>query len=157
MTRLYGRAAVGERVRDSIPTASWNTTTMIAAVGVGGARAPFVIPGAIDGSAFRVYVERVLAPTLKAGDIVVMDNLSSHKDAAARRRIEAAGAQVLDLPPYSPDFNPIEKMWSKVKAWLRGAKARCFDDLAKAIADALEAVTASDIRGWFQSCGYSII
>jgi transposase len=156
MTRLYGRAAVGERVRDSIPTASWNTTTMIAAVGVGGARAPFIVEGAIDGFAFRVYVERVLVPALKAGDIVVMDNLSSHKDAAARRMIEAVGAKVLDLPPYSPDFNPIEKMWSKIKAWPRRAKARCFDDLAKAIADALEAVTDTDIRGWFHSCGYVI-
>ena len=157
MTRLYGRAEIGERVRDSIPTATWHTTTMIAAVSADGARAPFVLEGAIDGAAFRVYVEHVLAPTLKAGDIVVMDNLSSHKDPVARQMIEDAGARVLDLPPYNPDFNPIEKMWSKIKAWLRRAKARSFDDLIQAIADALQAVCFADIKGWFHSCGYDLI
>jgi transposase len=157
MTRLYGRAAVGTRVRDAVPTARWQTTTMIAAVGAGGPRAPFLLEGAIDGASFRVYVERVLVPELKPGDIVVMDNLSSHKDSDARQLIQAAGAEVLELPPYSPDFNPIEKMWSKVKAWLRDAKARCFDELATALADVLRAVTPADIQGWFRSCGYDII
>ena len=157
MTRLYGRAAVGQRVRDWVPTSAWHTTTMIAAIGLGGARAPFVLEGPIDGPAFRVYVERVLVPTLQPGDIVVMDNLSSHKDAAARRLIESVGAAVMDLPPYSPDLNPIEKMWSKIKAWLRRVKARSFDDLITAIGEALAAVTPSDIQGWYQSCGYDII
>lgn len=157
MTRLYGRAAVGSRVRDSIPTAIWHSTTMIAAVSADGPRAPFMLEGAVDGAAFRVYVEQVLVPALSPGDIVVMDNLSTHKDRAAREAIQAAGGRVLDLPPYSPDFNPIEKMWSKVKASLRGAKARCFEDLSSAMAAALKAVTREDIQGWFQSCGYSII
>ena len=156
MTRLYGRAAIGQRVRDSVPTATWHTTTMIAAVGAEGPRAPFLLEGAIDGAAFRTYVQRVLVPQLKPGDWVVMDNLSSHKDSVAREAIDAAGAYVLDLPPYSPDLNPIEKMWSKIKALLRAAKARCFEDLVSAMAEALERVTESDIQGWFQSCGYNI-
>jgi transposase len=157
MTRLYGRAAVGCRVRDSVPTGTWNTTTMLAAIGAGGPRAPFVLAGAIDGAAFSVYVQRVLVPALKPGDIVVMDNLSSHKNTGAREFIQAAGATIMDLPPYSPDFNPIEKMWSKVKALLRKAKARQYKSLVKAVGQALQAVTISDIQGWFKTCGYDII
>jgi len=156
MTRLYGRAARGKRVHDSVPTATWHTTTMVAAVGAEGPRAPLMLEGAIDGEAFRAYVKQVLVPELKPGDWVVMDNLSSHKDALAREAIESVGAFVLDLPPYSPDFNPIEKMWSKIKALLRAAKARCFEDLVQAMAEALQKVTPSDIQGWFQSCGYII-
>ena len=156
MTRLYGRASVGQRVHDSVPTATWHTTTMLAAVGAEGPRAPFLLEGAIDAIAFRTYVKEVLVAELQPGDWVIMDNLSSHKDQAAREAIEAVGAFVLDLPPYSPDFNPIEKMWSKIKALLRQAKARYFTDLAQAMAEALERVTESDIQGWFQSCGYEI-
>lgn len=157
MTRLYGRAAVGERVRDSIPTATWHTTTMLAGVRAEGADAPFVLSGPIDGDSFGVYVDRVLAPVLKPGDIVVMDNLSSHKNRWARERIEAAGALVMDLPPYSPDLNPIEKMWSKIKALLRKFKARTFEELVKAVGEAIASVTKEDIIGWFHSCGYDII
>ena len=157
MTRLYGRAASGCRVRDAIPTANWNTTTMVAAIAADGPRAPFVLDGAIDALAFAVYVRQVLVPCLKPGDIVVMDNLSSHKDATTRAVIQEAGAIILDLPPYSPDFNPIEEMWSKVKTLLRSAKARCFNDLVEAVGQAIEAVTINDIQGWFKSCGYNII
>lgn len=130
---------------------------MLAAIGVEGACAPMLLEGAIDGDAFDAYVEQVLAPALRPGDIVVMDNLSTHKNSRARARIQTAQAEVLDLPPYSPDFNPIEKMWSKVKALLRAAKARSFDELAAAMASAIHAVTSQDAKGWFHSCGYDII
>ncbi len=156
MTRLYGRAESGVRVRDSVPTALWHTTTMIAAVSADGAQAPFMFDGAIDAQIFRIYVERVLVPTLRPGDIVVLDNLSSHKDRVARAAIEAAGAQVWDLPPYSPDFNPIEMMWSKIKTLLRRLKARDPQQLTHAVAEALRAVTLNDIVGWFTACGYSL-
>ena len=156
MTRLYGRAPADERVNDLVPTASWHTTTMIAAVGAAGAKAPFILEGALDVQAFRAYVDQVLVPQLKPGDIVVMDNLSSHKDEEARGLIEAAGSQVWDLPPYSPDLNPIEQMWSKVKESLRQAKARTFGKLVQAVGHAIRSVTHDDILGWFGSCGYEI-
>lgn len=156
MTRLYGRAPRGVRVHESVPCRRWETTTIIAAVGRNGPQAPWVLDGPMDGAAFAVWAAQVLAPTLEAGDIVVMDNLSVHKNAPARRAIEAAGAQVWDLPPYSPDLNPIEKMWSKVKTSLRRAKARDPEALSLAIRDALAEITSSDIRGWFASCGYSL-
>jgi len=130
---------------------------MIAAVGRNGPQAPWVLDGPMDGTAFHTYVERVLAPTLEPGDIVVMDNLSVHKDPAARAAILAAGAAVWDLPSYSPDLNPIEKMWSKVKACLRSAKARTPDALCHAIGTAMAQVTQDDVRNWFASCGYSLI
>jgi transposase len=156
MTRLYGRAENGDRVNDSAPAGHWNTTTLIAAVGKDGPIAPFLIEGAIDGDVFLAYVEKFLAPALRPGDILVMDNLSTHKSAAALRLIEKRGASVLFLPPYSPDYNPIEKMWSKIKALLRKAAARTAEDLTNAVKAALNAVTADDIRGWFRSCGYNI-
>ena len=155
MTRLYGRAKRGERVRDHVPTSRWESTTLIAAVGIDGPQAPFVFRGALDGEIFRVYVEHILAPSLKPGDILVMDNLSTHKNKTARDMILSTGAHIWDLPPYSPDLNPIEKMWSKVKAHLRKQKARSPDALLQAIADALEKITPKDIEGWFASCGYS--
>jgi len=157
MTRLYGRAQRGERVRDSVPFGRWETTTMIATVGRDGPQAPWVFRGALDGDMFRAYVEHVLAPTLKPGDILVMDNLSTHKNKIARKMILDTGAVIWDLPAYSPDFNPIEKMWSKIKASLRKRKARTSDELLDAIGDALTKVTHKDIQGWFTSCGYSLI
>jgi transposase len=156
MTRLYGWAFGGERLIDSVPHGHWSTTTMIAAVGLGGAKAPFVFEGPMDSPMFRAYVKRVLVPELRPGDIVVMDNLSSHKDAESQKSIEDAGAYVWYLPPYSPDFNPIEKMWSKMKAFLRKTAARTQQCLYQAIADALATISLSDIRGWFKSCGYKI-
>lgn len=157
MTRLYGRGLRGARVYDHVPNGRWQTTTMIAAMGRNGAQAPWVLEGPMDGAAFLVWVEQVLAPTLKPDDIVVMDNLSVHKNAAARALIEAIGAFVWDLPPYSPDLNPIEKMWSKIKAYLRKAKARGPESLCLAIGEAMAQVSQRDIQNWFASCGYSLI
>jgi len=156
MTRLYGRAQRGQRVRDSVPTGRWETTTMMATVGRNGPQAPFVFSGALDGDMFEVYVERVLAPTLQPGDILVMDNLSTHKNKSARQIILETGAEIWDLPPYSPDLNPIEKMWSKIKAYLRKSKARSPEALTQAIGKALERVTTEDVQGWFESCGYRL-
>lgn len=130
---------------------------MIAAIGRKGAQAPWVIDGPMDGAAFAVWSEQVLAPTLEAGDIVVMDNLSVHKNSDARAAIEAVGAEAWDLPPYSPDLNPIEKMWSKVKAHLRKVKARDTDTLCHAIGEAMAKVSFDNIINWFASCGYSLI
>ena len=154
MTRLYGRAFDGRRVCDAVPHGHWCTTTMVSAIGLNGPKAPFVLGGAMDADAFRIYVERVLAPELQPGDIVVMDNLSSHKDAQARQIIQGAGAVVWDLPPYSPDFNPIEQMWSKVKAFLREAKARTEQGLIRAIGKAFTTIIQDDCVGWFKHAGY---
>ena len=130
---------------------------MIAAIGRNGPQAPWVIDGPMDGAAFTVWAKQVLAPTLEPGDIIVMDNLSVHKNAAARAAIESAGAEIWDLPPYSPDLNPIEKMWSKVKALLRQSKARDTEALYNAIGHAMAKVSQQDIVNWFASCGYSLI
>jgi len=127
---------------------------MVSAIGLDGPMAPFVFEGAMDAEAFRIYAERVLILELHPGDIVVMDNLSSHKDGQAREMIKTTGAIIWDLPPYSPDFNPIELMWSKVKAFLRKAKARTENTLHQAIADALTTITHDDCAGWFRHCGY---
>ena len=157
MTRLRGRAVRGQRVFDHAPAGHWCTTTMISSIRLDGSTACMTIPGATTAEIFRTYVERVLVPTLRPGDAVVLDNLSSHKDPDTLALIQNVGAEVLFLPPYSPDFNPIEKMWSKLKEWLRSAKARTEDALGNAIAEGLGRVTTSDARGWFGSCGYSII
>lgn len=157
MTRLYGRAARGERVYDHVPNGRWETTTMIAAMGRNGPQAPWVLDGPMDGAAFAVWAEHVLAPTLEPGDIIVMDNLSVHKNQHARAAIEAVGAEIWDLPPYSPDLNPIEKMWSKIKALLRQSKARDAEALYDAIGKAMEKVSHNDTINWFASCGYNLI
>jgi transposase len=130
---------------------------MISSIRLDGTTAAMTVAGATDTEVFRTYVDKVLCPTLQRGDIVVMDNLGAHKSPATLELIEAAGAQVRFLPAYSPDFNPIEKMWSKVKALLRSAEARTPEELDKAIGSALSKVTPNDARGWFASCGYSII
>jgi transposase len=130
---------------------------MISSIRLDGSSACMTIEGATDTEVFRTYVKEVLCPTLRAGDVVIMDNLTPHKSEPTLALIEAAGAQPIFLPAYSPDFNPIEKMWSKVKAHLRQAEARTLAALQDAIAAALAKVTAQDARGWFASCGYSII
>ncbi len=157
MPRLYGRAPRGERLVEHTPHGHWQTTTMISAIRLSGVEAPMVIDGPMDSVAFRGYVEWLLAPTLHTGDIVVMDNLSSHKAAGVREVIEARDASLLYLPPYSPDLNPIEMMWSKVKQSLRGAAARTRHALLRAIGDALRSVTLDDCRGFFKGCGYAAI
>jgi len=157
MTRRYGRAPRGERAYDSVPHGRWETTTMIAAMGRNGPQAPWVLDGPMDGSAFAVWAGQVLAPTLAPGDIVVLDNLAAHRNASAVEAIRDVGAEVWYLPPYSPDLNPIEKMWSKIKAHLRRFKARNPDDLFQAIGKAFAEVSNTDIKNWFASCGYSLI
>jgi transposase len=127
---------------------------MISSIRLDGTSACMAVDGATDQEVFREYVRRVLVPTLRPGDIVVLDNLSAHKDSEARALIRSAQAALRFLPPYSPDLNPIEKMWSKVKAFLRSAKARTQEELCDAIGAALKTVTLQDAEGWFQSCGY---
>jgi transposase len=155
MTRLYGRAKSGQRVVDDVPDGHWCTTTMISSVRLDGSTACMVVDGATNKEVFLAYVQHILLPTLKPGDVVVLDNLSAHKNQETRDLIESVGAELWFLPPYSPDLNPIEKMWSKIKAILRALKARTEKALIKAVAKALEAVTASDAKGWFKSCGYA--
>ncbi len=114
------------------------------------------VDGAVDGLVFLAYVEQVLAPTLSAGDVVVMDNLGAHKVKGVRETVEAKGAKLIYLPPYSPDLNPIEKCWSKIKTYLRAAKARTREALEKALKEALMLITVEDAAGWFASCGYPV-
>lgn len=155
MTRLYGRAKAGARATDAAPSGHWCTTTMISSMRLDGSTACMVVDGATTKDIFKAYVEQILLPTLKAGDIVVLDNLSAHKNLEIRDLIESVGAELWFLPAYSPDLNPIEKMWSKIKSILRTLKARTEKTLINAIAKALESVTASDAKGWFESCGYA--
>lgn len=157
MTRLRGRAARGKRLNAAAPCGRWQSTTMISSIRLDGTTACMHLPGAADTAAFVTYLEKVLCPSLKKGDIVVMDNLSVHKSPEVARRVKAAGAEVRFLPPYSPDLNPIEKMWSKVKALLRSAEARTQEELDQAISHAFSQITAKDAAGWFASCDYSII
>ena len=157
MTRLRGRALRGARVYAPVPQGYWQTTTMLCSIRLDGSTAGMTINGATDTEVFRTYVRSVLGPTLRPGDIVILDNLSPHKSELTLALITQAGTQVLFLPPYSPDFNPIEKMWSKVKQHLRSAEARTEVDLLAAIGSALASVTAQDAINWFASCGYSFI
>jgi transposase len=154
MARLYGRAPRGERCRAPVPHGHWKTTTFVGGLTLDGVVAPMTIDGAMTGAAFLAYVELVLVPTLKPGDIVVLDNLPAHKPVAIREAIEAAGAVMLFLPPYSPDFNPIEMAFSKIKAILKKAAARTVQDLWEAIRNAIDAVTPKDARSFFTACGY---
>lgn len=154
MARLYGRAPKGERCRAPVPHGHWKTTTFVGGLTLDGVTAPMTIDGAMTGAAFLAYVEQVLVPTLAPGDIVVLDNLPAHKPAAIREAIEAAGVVMLFLPPYSPEFNPIELAFSKIKALLRKAAARTVHCLWDAIPDAIDAITPNDARAFFTACGY---
>jgi transposase len=156
MTRLYGRAPRGERVIGSVPQNYGENVTMLAAMGIGGVGAVMTVNGATDADVFRAYVGQVLAPTLRRGDIVVMDNLGAHKAAGVREIIEREGAELIYLPPYSPDLSPIERCWSKIKTYLRKAKARTREALEEALKQALETVTESDALSWFTHCGYAV-
>jgi transposase len=156
MTRLYGRAPRGERVVGTVPQNYGPNVTMLAALGIHGVEAVMTIDGATDAEVFRAYVEQVLRPTLRPGDLVIMDNLRAHKAAGIREAIEQAGAQVLYLPPYSPDLSPIEPCWSKLKTALRTAKARTREALEHAIVQALATITASDAHSWFLHCSYTL-
>jgi transposase len=156
MTRRYGRAPRGERVGEGTPAGHWRTLTVLGALTVDGWLAAMTVESLTDGDVFLAYLEQVLCPRLQPGQIVVMDNLSAHKVAGVRERIESVGAQLLYLPPYSPDFNPIEPAWSKVKQGLRGAQARTLEVLETAVAQALSAITAQNASAWFVHCGYAL-
>jgi transposase len=154
MARLPGWAPKGERAHDHAPHGHWCSHTMISALRLDGPCASLVVDGATDGDVFEAFVTRVLVPELLPGDIVVMDNLSVHKRVFVRRWVEACGARLLYLPAYSPDFNPIEQMWGKVKSILRKLAARTVDALQDAIAFSLRQITPEDARSFFETCGY---
>jgi len=154
MARPCARAPRGQRAIGDVPKNWGDSVTLCAGISLRGIVAPLYMHGSLTGEIFDAYVEQFLVPELRPDDIVVMDNLSVHKLASVRQRIEAAGATLLFLPPYSPDYSPIEPAWSKVKALLRGAAARSYDALLDAVASALRAVTSNDARGWFGLCGY---
>lgn len=154
MARRYGRAPRGKRCRAAVPHGHWKTTTFVGALRLEGMTAPMVLDGAMHGAAFLAYVEQVLVPTLSPGDIVIMDNLPAHKPTAIREAIHAAGAELRFLPPYSPDFNPIEMAFSKLKALLKKAAARTKDDLWNAIAQAIDTFTTNECENYFAAAGY---
>jgi transposase len=154
MARLRGRSPRGERCRASLPHGHWKTTTFVGALRLSGLTAPMTLDGAMHGAAFLAYVKQVLAPMLKPGDIVVMDNLPAHKPMAVRQAIERAGAELRFLPPYSPDFNPIEMVFSKFKAFLKKAAARTITNLQAAIAGAIDAITPAECANYFAATGY---
>jgi transposase len=155
LLRRYGRAPRGVRVYDDAPFARWQTSTFIAALRLGGLTAPGVFEGAIDGPSFLAYVEQVLVPTLHPGDIVIADNLGAHKVAGVRTAIEAAGAALVYLPPYSPDLNPIELCFAKLKAILRAARCRTIDTLWPLLGTSLQHFSAAECRNYFRHAGYS--
>ena len=154
MGRLYGRCPEGRRLVDSAPAGHYQTLTLMSAVRLDGVVAPMLLDGPLNASAFAGYVEDCLIPMLCPGDILIMDNLPAHKSPRITLAVERAGCSLVYLPPYSPDFNPIENMWSKVKAYLRKAKARTFDALVEALGDALRSITQTDREGYFEHCGY---
>jgi transposase len=156
MTRRMGRAPVGERLRMSVPHGHWKTTTFVAGLRTDGMIAPFVLDGPITRRTFEMYVERVLVPELRPGSTVIMDNLSSHKGPAVRTMIEAAGGKVLYLPPYSPDFNPIEQAFAKLKALLRKAEARTIDALWKTIGSLIGSFSPTECQHYFDAAGYPL-
>jgi transposase len=154
MARLRGRAPKGERLRSGIPRGHWKTTTFVAGLRLTGMVAPFVLDGPMNRSVFLAYVSQVLVPELKPGDVVIMDNLPAHKGSRVRAAIEAAGATLLYLPPYSPDFNPIENAFAKLKALLRKAAERTIDGLWAAIAHLIDLFTPNECANYFISAGY---
>lgn len=153
-TRLYGRAPSNERVNDYVPDARFERKSILAALRLNGQMSSLLFSGTLNGKLFIQYIKEFLSQILKEGDIVVLDNCTAHKVAGVKQAIEACGAKVLYLPPYSPDFNPVELLWSKVKAILSKEKARTFQTLEKALKLALNSVSVDDISGWFKHCGY---
>jgi transposase len=156
MTRLYGRGEPGDRVVETKPGNPGTNLTVLAALGLEGAVATMTVDGPVDGEVFRIYVEQVLGPELKKGDVVVMDNLSVHKVSGIEALLLKRGAKLQYLPPYSPDLNPIEKCWSKLKTFLRKVKARSQEALNQALTEGFKTITRQDAQGWFRHCGYSI-
>jgi transposase len=156
LLRRYGRSLRGVRLRDHTPCGHWEAHTIVAALRPDGITAPAVFDGPIDNDSFRAYVEQVLAPTLRRGDVVVLDNLAVHKQPEVRAAIEATGAQIRFLPPYSPDFNPIEMAFAKLKAFLRAARPRTFDHVTALTAAALALFTPAECRNYVRHCGYRL-
>ena len=156
MTRRYGRAPRGERVREATPAGHWSTLTVLGAITRQGLLATMIIESSTDGDVFLAYLEQVLCPRLRPGQVVVMDNLSAHKVAGVRQRIEATGAELRYLPAYSPDFNPIEPCWGKVKQCLRALKARTVERLEEALTEAIASISPQNALAWFRHCGYGI-
>ncbi len=157
MARRYGRAPRGQRLRAAIPHGHWKTTTFVAGLRVTGMTAPLVFDGPINAQVFEAYVEQFLAPTLRPGDVVIMDNLSSHKGPKVRAMIEAAGASLRYLPPYSPDFNPIEKAFAKLKALLRKAAERTVEGLWSAIGRCVDLFSPGECQNYFVAAGYDAV
>ena len=156
MTRLRGRAPIGQRLLAKIPFGHWKTTTLIAALDSNGVRCSTVVDGAVNGDVFEAFVKQVLLPQLALGDVVILDNLSSHRRASIRTLIESAGAQLLFLPPYSPDLNPIELVFSKIKQLLRSLACRTRDALWETMQSVLDQVSNSDAANCFRHCGYTL-
>lgn len=156
MTRRYGWAPRPQRVSEAVPAGHWRTLTVLAALTVEGVLASMTIESPTDGEVFLAFLEQVLGPRLQPGHIVILDNLSAHKVEGVRAAVESRGAQLLYLPPYSPDFNPIEQAWSKLKQLLRGAKARILDQLQPAITQAIDAITSQNAEAFFRHCGYGV-
>jgi Transposase and inactivated derivatives len=154
MARLRGRAPRGQRLRAGVPHGHWKTTTFTGALRLSGMTAPMVLDGPMNRAWFLAYVEQVLCPTLRPGDIVILDNLPAHKGPAIRKVVEATGATLRFLPPYSPDFNPIENAFAKLKALLRKAAARTLDDLWRVIGQSLDAFTPAECANYFLAAGY---
>ena len=154
MVRQYGRSPVGERLVAKIPHGHWKMLTLVAALRVDGVTAPYVIDGAMDGAAFLAYIEQVLVPTLRKGDIVFMDNVRTHKVAGVAEALAAVGATLRYLPAYSPDLNPIENAFSKIKSGLRKAAARTVDALTRVVGRTITAIAPSECAGYFRNAGY---
>ena len=156
MTRLYGRAPSNERVEEYVPDVRFERTSAMGALGLSGIIAPLTYKGTLNGEFFGVYVKEFLAPAMNEGDTLMLDNLSSHKVKDALKPLYDKGINVVFLPPYSHDFNPIEQAWSKIKAYLRKIKARTSDELFSAMGSALDVITGQDIEGWVRNCGYGL-
>ena len=154
MARLRGRALRGERCRAAIPHGHWKTTTFTGALRLTGMTAPFVLDGPMNGAAFLAYVEQMLAPTLEPGDVVIMDNLPAHKPVVVREAIERAGARLEFLPPYSPDFNPIENAFARLKALMRKAAKRTIEELWDTVGSLIDAFTPTECANYFKAAGY---
>ncbi len=156
MTRLYGRAPGGERLVASVPHGHWKTTTFVAGLSLDGIVAPVVFDRPIDGPSFLAYIEQIVVPCLRPGDVLLMDNLRAHKQPAVATAVRAAGASILFTPPYSPDFNPIENFFSKLKAYLRKVQARTKSDLDVAIVACCATLTRKECENFFLHCGYGV-
>ena len=156
MTRLWGRAPKGERVRESVPRNYGANISTLSLMSLSGVEATMTIEGSVDTMVFNIFAEEFIRPRLKLGDVLVLDNLGAHRASRIEQIAESCGAKVIWLPPYSPDFSPIEQMWSKLKTYLRKVKARTSEELDRAVAEGLQLITESDCRSWFKHCGYQV-